>query len=144
MQIISAVVAASASIDLREYAQALSQRNPAIRITKANRKSLHVEYGPLPSSESESIFEAELQEHLEDIRAWFGACLIQVGLAASNSSAMAAAPKLRKYEASRLTDAEAFAMLDGIASAPNAGKRRGWAWNQMRHCEQPYSMPLAA
>ena len=46
MRIISAVVASNANVDLREFAHALSQRNPAIRITKANRKSLHVESAP--------------------------------------------------------------------------------------------------
>ena len=32
-------------------------------------------------------------------------------------------------------------MLEGIASAPNAGKRRGWAFAQMRHCPEPYTLP---
>lgn len=144
MQIISTTVASNAKVDLREFAESLNRRNPAIRVVKANRKSLRVEYGPLPASESEAVFEAELEEYLSDIRAWFGACLIQIGLASSNSSAFLATPRIRKYEASALSDSEAHDILESIASAPNAGPRRGWAWNQMRHCPEPCALPLAA
>ena len=144
MQIISATVAANANVDLRRFAESLSRRNPAIRIVKANRKSLRIEYGPLLASESEDIREIELEEYLADIRAWFGACLIQIGLASSNSSPFVAAPRIRKHEASLLDDADARAMLESIAAAPNAGARRGWAWNQMRHCPEPYALPIAA